>query len=318
MERMRFVVLFLPLVLLPDASPRRRIDYARFELLGTHESWHTRHVSPAGNLFAVLNGPKIRLVDPVVGREARVLQGHAAMVHDLGWSLNGRFLGSTAFDGEVVVWEVETGRALMKLRPHPGFACSVAVSPDGSRLATGGSEDNKVRFYEIPSGKEIASGSSDGGPTYSLVWSGDGRQLFTHHADDSVRSWRSSDAAALGVFPRVKYQSHALASSADGRWFAYPLPDGAIILRECAGGKEVRRLPGHVGGTAQMVFDPFSRSLASSGADGALRFWDIPSGRLLASLSIPLGEDARLGFRDEGRRLVATGTGGVKILGTGK
>ena len=118
---MRGGFLLLALVCLPDASPRRGVDFTRFEQLHFHENWLSRHVSPVGDLFAVLHGAKIRLIDARTAREVRVLEGHAAMVHDLGWSQDGRTLASTAFDGTVLVWEVSTGRTLLTLKPHTGF-----------------------------------------------------------------------------------------------------------------------------------------------------------------------------------------------------
>ena len=118
---MRAGFLFLALSGLPDVSPRRGVDFTRFEQLCFHENWYTHHVSPTGDLFAVLQGAKIRLIDARTAREVRVLEGHAAKVHDLGWSQDGRTLASTAEDGVVLVWEVDSGRALLSLKPHSGY-----------------------------------------------------------------------------------------------------------------------------------------------------------------------------------------------------
>ncbi len=118
---MRAAGLLLALGLLPDVSPSRGLDFTRFEQLQLHENWYSHHVSPTGDLFAVLQGAKIRLIDVRTAREVRVLEGHAAEVHDLGWSQDGRTLASTSMDGVVLVWEVGSGRNLLNLKPHSGY-----------------------------------------------------------------------------------------------------------------------------------------------------------------------------------------------------
>lgn len=120
-SHMRAAGLLLVLGLLPDVSPPRGVDFTTFEQQLLHENWYSHHVSPSGDLFAVLQGAKIRLIDVRTAREVRVLEGHAAEVHDLGWSQDGRTLASTAMDGIVLVWEVPSGRTLLSLKPHPGY-----------------------------------------------------------------------------------------------------------------------------------------------------------------------------------------------------
>lgn len=118
---MRAAGLLLALGLLPDVSPPRGVDFTRFEQQLLHEDWYSHHVSPVGDLFAVMQGVKIRLIDVRTAREMRVLEGHTAEVHDLGWSQDGRTLASTAMDGVVLVWDVYSGRNMLSLKPHPGY-----------------------------------------------------------------------------------------------------------------------------------------------------------------------------------------------------
>jgi WD40 repeat protein len=68
--------------------------------------------------------------------------------------------------GEVKVWDAETGRELLTLQGHTSDVWSVAFSPDGQRLASGGSFDpTGVRVWDAQTGQQL------------LVLKGQGRNL---------------------------------------------------------------------------------------------------------------------------------------------
>jgi WD40 repeat protein len=70
---------------------------------------------------------------------------YATSIHAVAISPNGRF----AFDSELELWELETGRLVCKLGEQKGVIGSVAISPDG-RLALSGSWDGTVKLWRLP------------------------------------------------------------------------------------------------------------------------------------------------------------------------
>jgi WD40 repeat protein len=315
------------LPLLCDASWNgRSVDFTRLELLRTFGPWKISTLSPAGQSLGVYSGNSIVMVDVRTGRRALSLDGHEGHIHDSGWSRDGRTFASTGYDGSVRLWDVGSGRTLSVVTPHAGYACSVAVSGDGRLAATGGSADTFVKVFECASGREIRSIATRGGATYTLGFTGDARCLVGVQADGNLRAWRVADGVEVAcVSPKAGYV-HTSAFSRDGRLLAYPGANGTVVLAETAEWSEpgadpanprrVRALEGHPGGTGFLAFHPAGRHLASSGADGSVRIWELATGKRVASLAPAAGASPRVAFTFDGQSLVVAGADeNVRVYG---
>lgn len=295
----------------------RTVDLTRLELIRTRGPWKFSTLSPAGQAFAVYSGNSVQLIDVRTDRPPVVLDGHQAHIHDSGWSRDGRTFASTGYDGQVRVWDSASGRTLCSVKPHVGYACSVAVSPDGRLTATGGSADEFVKVYESATGRELRSISTRGGATYALSFSGEARYLVGVQADGHLRVWRTADGVEVSAFaPKAGYV-HTSAFSRDGRLLAYPGVNGALLIAETAEWSDpaadpaqprrIQAFDGHPGGVGYLAFHPAGRHIASSGADGSVRIWELASRRRIATLMPQAGASPRLAFTADGQNLVVAG-----------
>jgi hypothetical protein len=85
----------------------------------------------------------------------------------------------------VKIWETATGKELFVLKGHAGWPRSVAFSPDGQRLASGG-DDHKVRFWDSATGKELLAVDSHAGTVWGVAFSPDGERVACANEDGSV------------------------------------------------------------------------------------------------------------------------------------
>src|SRR5207244_8559477 len=86
----------------------------------------------------------------------------------------------------------------------PGIVRSVAFSPDGRILVTGG-KDNTLRLWEVATGREVRRLEGHQGEVESVDFSRDGKWLVSGGLDKSVRLWERDTGKEIRQF--VGHQS---------------------------------------------------------------------------------------------------------------
>ena len=156
----------------------------RLDLTDYKSQWGIRCVafSPDGKLIATggsrLHGhpDTLRIWDADTGRQMRAIRAHGNQsVDDLAFSPDGRRIVTAAEERSVVVWDVETGDELVRVRGLE-YHVRVAFSPDGRRIVTS-DWSKRIRFWDTQTGVEVFS--IDGMPSYvsSMSFSPDGSRF---------------------------------------------------------------------------------------------------------------------------------------------
>src|SRR5262249_7111383 len=154
-------------------------------------------------------------------------------------------------NGKIFLWEAGTGNEIRKLPTGPYGAFSPAFSPDGKILAAGGM-DNRVRLWNVASGKEL--NSQHGGHQAAIgqvAFSPDGKTLATAAADQTIRLWNAATGKELRQLARKQEPGKAP-----------PVPLG-----------------GEVGAAVAIAFTPDGKTLVGGCADGHICFWDVATGK---------------------------------------
>jgi hypothetical protein len=115
-------------------------------------STNARH-DPGTKSFA---GWEVMLWEADTGKPLRQIGTHAAPVHALAFSPEGRLLVTGCRDGTVKVWDADTGKEQRNLEGlAPGLVRGVAWSPDGRWIAACAVEaDERVLVWEAATGKK--------------------------------------------------------------------------------------------------------------------------------------------------------------------
>lgn len=146
------------------------------------------------NLWDTKTGVRLEEIAPIGDRPLGI-----ACNADASW-----IIYCHTYDG-VTIWDRNARSIVTRIDNVGGNVFSLALSPDGKRLAVG-AQDRICHIYDIPSGDELLQLRDHVGTVMSAVWSPDGRMLATGGYDKRVIVYQvSSDA---GQTSSVKVKSH--------------------------------------------------------------------------------------------------------------
>lgn len=199
---------------------------------------------------------------------------------------------------------------------HGSTVTSVAFSPDRKTLASGGQE-NRVRLWEIATGKELRRFTAATGPkgepawVQSIAFSPDGKFLAvgTSNVSSELVVWQLATGKEVRRFQGIRRLLTSIAFAPDGNSLAASDADGLIRLWNVADGALWRQLKGHPSKVEAIAFSPKGDVLASAGRDKTIRLWDPDTGRELRQLKGHTDRVLAVAFTPDGKKLASSGWG---------
>ena len=137
----------------------------------------------------------------------RELRRHTGKVSALSYSSDGRWLASGGDDGNVWVWDADTGAALRCLTGHERAIRSVAFSPD-SRWIASGSRDATVRVWNVSSGQHRFTLTGHSADVISVAFSADARVIISQGYREQ-RVWDAESGACMEVGTRSRTKNNS-------------------------------------------------------------------------------------------------------------
>lgn len=247
--------------------------------------------------------------------ERLCLTGHRGPVVALARSPDGRWALSGGDDCTARLWDLKTGKELLRLGPVNAECWAVAFTPDG-RQAVSAAPGNTLALWDLDTGKEVRRFESARGQVRAVCCTPDGKRVLAGCYDRTLHAWDVETGKEVWS-GRHADNVMCVACSPDG-WLAVTgsgQADRTVRIWDVATGKELHRLRGHTERVMGVAFSPDGRRVASGSWDGTVRVWDVESGKEVRTIALKVGHVFGVAFSDDGRRLAAAGGDGtVRIL----
>ena len=192
---------------------------------------------------------------------------------------------ATAHGNSIYVWDTFTGNAFAMLDEHPDSINALALSPDGTKLATAGG-DWTVHLWEVNTGKYIKSLMGHPSAVNAVAFSPDGKILAS--AGSTLRLWDANtgellhaDNKDLGSISLIAFSPDGKTLATGGGW------DHTVHLWDVEMGTLRTGLKGHTGKIRDMAFAPDSSTLITASGDKTMRLWDVNTGTEQKKLPAP-------------------------------
>jgi len=162
-------------------------------------------------------------------------------VRALAFSRDGKSLAVGCQDKTVRLWPGPEGDAPAKLGTFRKEVIQVAFSPDGRTLACTGVYDDKARFWDVKTGKEVfpiderpgKEREAETGTVTSVAFSPDGKTIATGRINGAVLFWSVATGKKTHEVVTGLYGLRAMTYAPDGRTLAMGLGPYRVFIGFC-------------------------------------------------------------------------------------
>jgi len=223
--------------------------------------------------------------------------------------------GVAGLRGEVIKWDVISGKVLQRYQGHSDTVYAVDISNDGKLVATG-SYDRKIIIWNAASGEQVRTLSGHNGAICDLAFSPDAKVLCSSSADATVKIWNVATGERLDTLSQPQKEQYTVDISPDGKFVVAGGEDNRIRMWRLVSIDTPQINPivhacfAHEGAVEQLRYSASGKYIISSSSDQTVKVWSTELD-LLNSYDIPVATTEALGVSPD--QVIAIGTVGGKV-----
>ncbi|MBL8793948.1 MAG: protein kinase [Planctomycetia bacterium] len=250
--------------------------------------------------------------------EVRCLQKHKTWINAVAFSPDGRralsgsggILGHDGFqDGDdcsLLLWEIDSGRKLARLRSHRTAVNCLAYSRDARKFVSG-SRGGGICLWDALFLTPIRQFQRSGSAIWSLAFSPDGRQVLCGSAEPGVTEWNVADGRLLRTLEGHTSGVSAVAYAPDGQRIVTGSFDRTVRVWDAESGQPLHCLRGHAQMVSGLAVLADGKQVLSSSLDRTVRLWDLGTGQEVRRFAGHTSRVNAVAFSPEGRFVITAG-----------
>ncbi|PPQ85245.1 hypothetical protein CVT25_010018 [Psilocybe cyanescens] len=256
----------------------------------------------------------VRVWDAYTGHEFQVPNDSSESVTYVAFSRDGTHVAWGSEDGHVRISDVTSKHPeakVFKLKPSPvNTVLSIALSNDGTMIASSSSGEHIVRLWDVLTGDELRVLNGHIDWVRVVAFSGDAKQIVSGSDDKSVRVWDVSDLEGENskVMKGHSYRVISVAFSPDATRIISGSGDGSVRVWDVLTGTAIMVLNGHASAVGAVAFSNDGKLAVSGSDDDTVAVWNVSND----SGAMPI--NAITGCHHKGVNSVALSDDGTSIL----
>jgi WD40 repeat protein/energy-coupling factor transporter ATP-binding protein EcfA2 len=209
-------------------------------------------------------------------RTRRYFGDHSDEVWSVAYSPDGRTALSGSWDKSLILWDLESGKAMRRFEGHQDKVNSVAISPDGL-TALSGSDDNSLILWDLESGKAMRRFEGHQDKVTSVAISPDGRTALSGSRDRSLINWDLETGKQTHRFEGHTNKVTSMAFTPDGTAILSGSSDGTVRMWNIETGESsiLGVNVGHTQNVESVAVSPDGYTALSGSWDNQVILWDL-------------------------------------------
>jgi WD40 repeat protein len=204
----------------------------------------------------------------------KTFKGHSGDVRSIAFIPGKSEFFTSGSDGKVLRWSLNGAEKTFQVVYSGSDIINVlAVSPDAGWLACG-SENSSIKMIPLNGAENSFEMNGHKGKIKSLVFSYDGKQLYSAALDGKVLRWEISARTYTDVSTGLT-QVASIDISYNGNYLAGVSTDGNAVVWDPQNGSDKFSIETKGKNIRVVKFNPESNLLALGDADGNVELWDV-------------------------------------------
>ncbi|KAF7346682.1 hypothetical protein MSAN_01806000 [Mycena sanguinolenta] len=208
------------------------------------------------------------------------------------------------YEQSIRVWNIVEDKVVLNFKSSSERVWSIAVSPDGSRGASG-FQNGSVCIWNIESDAIELQLSGHSSGVNSVAFSCDGTRLASGSDDLSVRVWNAQTGSMEIMFEGHSAAVMSVAFSVDGTRVVSGSKDNSARVWNIEMEAAELILTAHSDAVNAVAFSPSGTHVVSGSDDRSIRIWNAKTGAVALELTGHLNAVTSVAFSSDGSKLVS-------------